>query len=254
MPSSNQSAPDDAKVIEQEARAWFSQAGVLIVEPGGADPGNTHHLRLDVQTLRTRDDIFCYNLLGRCSLLSDQKLTENEPGNPQRIWFAHRIAGQKGEAGFQGSLIKALRQILGNLFIDPTAPSSREEPGKAPQGTENLETVADDTLKKKVLDVTFSQIKIRNQPPAPPYPTRAKEQGIQGTVVVEITIDPTGMPIRVEALSGPGELLMTAIRYALKWEFEPARLNGIPQAARFKLTMPFALRERHLPPSPKLGR
>ena len=62
------------------------------------------------------------------------------------------------------------------------------------------------------------------------------------TVVIVLTIDPAGIPIQAEAQSGPPALLTTAIGYALNWEFEPARLNGVPQLARFKLTMPFRLR------------
>jgi hypothetical protein len=55
-------------------------------------------------------------------------------------------------------------------------------------------------------------------------------------------IDPSGKPMFVEAMEGPPLLLISAIRYALGWEFEPARLNGVPLAARFRLTMPFHLR------------
>jgi TonB family protein len=92
------------------------------------------------------------------------------------------------------------------------------------------------------MDFEFSQIKIKLQPPVPPYPGVAKGMRVQGTVVLLLTIDPTGLPAYVEALEGPSELLLTAVQYALDWEFEPARLNGVAQYARFKLIMPFQLR------------
>lgn len=246
-PSSALSVPVDAKAIEQETRSWLTRAGVAIIESGSTDPGNAHHLKLDIQALRTRDNIYIYNVMERFSLLSDLKLIRNEPGKAQQIWFAHHLAGQKGEAGFQDNLIKALHQTLQDIIIVPNAPSSWSEQQKALRIILSQESIADDKL-KKIVDFDFNQIKVRRQPPAPPYPPVAKANGVQGTVVVVITVDPMGIPSRAEALSGPPELLMTAIRFALNWEFEPARFNGIPVVARFKLTMPFNLRENPFRP------
>jgi len=197
-------------------------------------------LKLDIQTFRTRDDIYIYNVMERCSLLADLKLTENQPGKPQRIWFSHHLAGQKGEPGFQDNLAKALLQTLQDLINNPRMQLSRDDPQKAVQPASNQQAL---------VDFDFSQIKIRRQPPAPPYPALAKANWIQGTVVLAIIVDPSGKPSRAEALGGPSELLMTAIRYALQWEFEPAKLNGVPVNARFKLTMPFRLREDPYPSS-----
>jgi len=94
----------------------------------------------------------------------------------------------------------------------------------------------------RVVDFDFSQIKIKYQPPAPPYPPLAKIAKIQGTVVVEITIGLDGVPIKAQALDGPPQLRPAAENYAMAWKFEPAMLNGVPQTAKFKLTMPFRLR------------
>lgn len=93
-----------------------------------------------------------------------------------------------------------------------------------------------------VQDVDFSRIKVRHQPPPPAYPAEAKEQRIQGTVVVELRVDETGVPIAVKALEGPEALRPTAIAYAQDWRFEPLKVKGKPVQARFKLTMPFRLR------------
>ncbi len=246
-PSSALSVPVDAKVIEQETRDWLTRAGVAVLESGTANPGNTHHLKLEIQALRTRDGIYIYNVMERFSLLSDLKLIRNEPGKSQKIWFTQHLAGQKGEAGFQDNLIKALHQTLRDIIIVPNGPSSWNEQQKALRIISSQESIADDKL-KKIVDFDFRQIKVRRQPPAPPYPPVAKANGVQGTVVVVIIVDPMGIPSRAEALSGPPELLMTAIRFALNWEFEPARFNGIPVVARFKLTMPFNLRESPFPP------
>ena len=94
----------------------------------------------------------------------------------------------------------------------------------------------------KVVDFDFSQIKVKLQPPPPPYPPLAKIAKIQGTVVVEIVVGLDGVPTKATALEGPPQLRPTAENYAMQWRFEPALLNGQPQMARFRLTMPFKLR------------
>jgi len=94
----------------------------------------------------------------------------------------------------------------------------------------------------KVVDFDFSNVRIKFQPPAPPYPALAKIARIQGTVIVEITIGPDGVPTQATALEGPVQLRATAQNFAMKWRFEPAMLNGVAQYARFKLNMPFRLK------------
>ena len=93
-----------------------------------------------------------------------------------------------------------------------------------------------------IVDFDFSQMRIKFQPPAPPYPALAKIARIQGTVVVEITVGPDGIPIAAHSVEGPAQLRKTAEDYAMGWKFEPAMLNGVAQTARFKLTMPFKLK------------
>lgn len=94
----------------------------------------------------------------------------------------------------------------------------------------------------KVETFDFSQIKVTHQPPAPAYPAEAKALRIQGTVVVQLTVDEQGVPVTAEALEGPPQLHPTAIAYAQSWRFEPVRVDGKAVKAQFKLTMPFRLR------------
>ena len=94
----------------------------------------------------------------------------------------------------------------------------------------------------RVVDFDFSQIRIKHQPPQPPYPPLAKIAKIQGTVVVEIIIGVDGVPVKAVALEGPPQLRPMAEGYAMNWRFEPAMLNGVPQTAKFKLTLNFKLR------------
>ncbi|BDU72600.1 M56 family metallopeptidase [Mesoterricola silvestris] len=95
---------------------------------------------------------------------------------------------------------------------------------------------------RPLADVDFSQVKIAHQPAAPAYPPEAKIARIQGTVEVRVTIDEQGVPIAVEAVSGPEELRPTAVDYAKGWTFAPLLRDGKPVKARFLITMPFRLR------------
>jgi TonB family protein len=232
--------PVDLAALQEETTAWLAAKGLRRIAAAGADPEHTLHLKLEIQTVQAQGGTYICNVMERCSLLSDLNLTGNEPGKPPRIYFLRRIVGQKGETGFTDCLRRTLQATLQDLVLQPVPPMSKQDLERLRAALPRPEAVRQD--KSAPTDFDFSQIKIRKQPPAPPYPTAAKSQHIQGLVIVEIIIDTAGNPIRAEAREGPGELLATAISYALQWEFEPARLNGIPQWARFKLIMPFRLR------------
>jgi len=93
----------------------------------------------------------------------------------------------------------------------------------------------------RVMDLEFTKVRIKFKPPTPEYPALARSARIQGTVVVEVLVDPEGVPTRARALEGPMLLRATAESYAMRWRFFPPLLNGVPQASRFTLTMPFTL-------------
>jgi len=235
------SVPIDSGAVQKEVEAWLTQAGLVPTSQAGADPGKAIHLKLKIQTIQTRDGLYIQNVMERVSLLPDRALEENKPGEPQRIWFFNRVLGQKGESGFQDSLLGTVRSALHELVALPSVPGPPLRSEKvAPLGNNPPGQLAPD--KPLVVDFQFSQVKVKHQPAAPPYPEYAKHRGIQGTVIVEITIDPTGTPVFAEATTGPADLFTTAIRFALSWKFEPALFNGVPQWARFRLTMPFNLR------------
>ena len=93
----------------------------------------------------------------------------------------------------------------------------------------------------RVVEFDFANVKIKEQPPVPPYPAVARAARVQGKVVVEIVINPDGVPTQATAIEGPPLLRKFAEDYAMRWRFEPALLNGAPQWAKFKLIMPFRL-------------
>jgi TonB family protein len=233
LPSSPGAVPVDGVLIREEVREWLGTVGVTPVETADADPGSILHLRVEVQVSRTEDGLDLCFLKERCSLWEDRNLAGNDPGKPQRIGYISHFVGKKGGGGVQ-DLVRSTLQMSLHEFLEAFPPLYTAE--KATKATKQSPAAP------PAMDFDFSQIKVKHQPPAPGYPVAAKMRRIQGTVVVALTIDPTGRPVLADALSGPYELLQTAVRYALTWEFEPARLNGVPQYARFKLTMPFRLR------------
>jgi TonB family protein len=83
-----------------------------------------------------------------------------------------------------------------------------------------------------------SKVPIRHQPEAPDYPGGAEAQRTQGTVIIAVFIDAEGKVQEAKAFSGPAELQACAEDCARAWTFGPAKRNGKPVSARFKLTMP----------------
>jgi len=51
------------------------------------------------------------------------------------------------------------------------------------------------------------------------YPTAALQAGVQGTVAVQVKLDPAGEVNDAEVLSGPDELRKAALESVLQWHF-----------------------------------
>lgn len=62
----------------------------------------------------------------------------------------------------------------------------------------------------------------------PVYPKAAKEKHIQGQVVLDVTISKEGNVTNVEPVSGPAELIQSAVDAVKQWEYRPTLLNGNP--------------------------
>lgn len=76
----------------------------------------------------------------------------------------------------------------------------------------------------------------------PLYPDFARRARVQGTVVLMMIVDERGTPMQVRVLDGHPALQEAALQAARQWRFEPARLDGQPVAASFRLTLNFRLR------------
>ena len=76
----------------------------------------------------------------------------------------------------------------------------------------------------------------------PVYPDFARHAHIQGAVVLLMTVDERGVPVQVQIMEGHPVFHEAAVQAARQWRFEPARLEGRPVSASFRLTLKFSLR------------
>jgi protein TonB len=75
-----------------------------------------------------------------------------------------------------------------------------------------------------------------------PYPDEARRAGIEGPVVLSITIDNEGRVVKAVIISGPGYGLNEAARDALlRFRFKPAVKNGEAVSTEMKYTYTFLL-------------
>ena len=84
--------------------------------------------------------------------------------------------------------------------------------------------------------------KIHDVPPA--YPPAAREAGIEGMVVLDATIDPTGEVRDIEVLRSVPELDQAAIDAVEQWRWEPTLVDGEPVSILMMVTVNFTLQPR----------
>jgi hypothetical protein len=84
-------------------------------------------------------------------------------------------------------------------------------------------------------------LRVRFQPPMPPYPMFAKIAHVQGTAKVDLNIDEEGVPTEARWISGPWALADAALKYGMAWRFDPEVLRGKKVPSTFRLSVNFTL-------------
>lgn len=80
--------------------------------------------------------------------------------------------------------------------------------------------------------------------PAPDYPAEAKRLGLQGDVLLQVTVSPEGRPTDVAVLESSGWALLddAAIETVRRWRFDPARApTGPARSAKVEVPLTFRL-------------
>jgi TonB family protein len=75
----------------------------------------------------------------------------------------------------------------------------------------------------------------------PTYPDDAREQGVQGVVVLQVEIDKEGNVDKVQLISGHPLLAPAAIEAVQQWKYKPFLLNGNPMNVETQVQVNFTL-------------
>jgi len=75
----------------------------------------------------------------------------------------------------------------------------------------------------------------------PQYPEEARQQKIQGPVVLDVHIRPDGGVQDVQVISGPAELAQASIDAVKQWRFQPRRVSGHGVPMQTRITLNFRL-------------
>jgi TonB family protein len=77
----------------------------------------------------------------------------------------------------------------------------------------------------------------------PEYPADARDQRIQGAVVLMVKIDKEGTVANIQLVSGDPQLAPAAIEAVKQWKYKPYLLNGMPIEVETQVTVNFTLAE-----------
>jgi protein TonB len=75
----------------------------------------------------------------------------------------------------------------------------------------------------------------------PVYPAEARDAGVQGVVICEVTLNRDGRVAGVRVLRSIPALDAAAVEAVSQWEFTPTNLNGEPVPVIMTVTVNFAL-------------
>ena len=75
----------------------------------------------------------------------------------------------------------------------------------------------------------------------PKYPEEAKEERIQGTVVLNAVIGKDGSVEELTVASGPKELQESALTAVSQWTYKPYLVNGDPTEVKTTISVFYSL-------------
>jgi TonB family protein len=142
-----------------------------------------------------------------------------------------------------GSAQSSLTSSAPNSPLGPSQSSSYDLP-KDPPSSQNAVTEdvqAGTSVSKRVrVDANVTPATLIYQV-APVYPQEAKKQHIQGTVLLHAIITKDGTIRTLEYLSGPSELMDSAINAVKQWRYKATMVNGEPVEVDTKISVVFTL-------------
>ena len=141
-------------------------------------------------------------------------------------------------AGGKGEILKISIVSLESLSPDENKFLQDATPGANLPAIQIPDVPAGKDLKRA--HATAAKLLNQTEPVYPPY---AKQHGIQGTVVIEASIDEDGKVREPFVISSAGPLLdMAAMDAVKKWRYRPLIINGVPISVTTTISVVFDLR------------
>jgi TonB family protein len=130
--------------------------------------------------------------------------------------------------------------LLFQLRREPTARAAERVPAAAPVNAAPAPARAASSLQPvRVGGNIKPPIKTKNV--APVYPAAAQAAGVQGVVIIELTIGPKGNVQDARVLRSVPGLDQAAVDAVRQWEYAPTLLNGTPVAVLATVSVQFRL-------------
>ena len=130
-----------------------------------------------------------------------------------------------------GLVVYEKGKVIFRMTPAPTAP-------RAPDGVAgHSEEGTDATLVSLPAEVANTYLVQRVEPV---YPEAARQQHLQGAVVLDAVVGKDGIVREVRAVSGDSQLTPAAVEAVRQWRFKPYLLNGSPVAFQTQITLNFA--------------
>jgi TonB family protein len=75
----------------------------------------------------------------------------------------------------------------------------------------------------------------------PAYPATAQAHGIEGTVLVDVVVDRTGVVKDLSARTGHPLLAESALETIRQWRYRPTTINGVPVEVQTEIEVTFTM-------------
>jgi protein TonB len=148
-------------------------------------------------------------------------------------------AGALPQIGGEEELPEPHTSSRRDSLLIPDAPPPPPPPPPAPASTASQPEAPPPVRAVRVGGTIAEPTKLRHVNPV--YPDIAKQARVQGVVILEATISPTGKVTAVKVLRGVPLLNEAALEAVKQWEYTPTLLNGVPVPVIMTITVNFRL-------------
>jgi TonB family protein len=143
----------------------------------------------------------------------------------------------KGEDQFRYTVAEAFRN-LGSVPPAEPVTAAAPSPGQVPASSSKTITVP---VRLELDSDEAARLLVERVPPQ--YPDPARHAGVEGDVLLEITIGEDGSVKNAKPIEGPPELISAAIEAVKRWKYRPAVSRGRAWEAKTEVKIQFKLSE-----------